>query len=114
MTEYQIDINEFKTWLETKNSDDVVGVIKLCRSCPVAIYLKETQKIANVFIFSWGMEVVEPVIKLKRKVTRFNHTPWVARFIEEIDSLDAAFTPVVAKQALEVLDKVEGDCDLLN
>lgn len=106
MTEYQIDINEFKTWLETKNSDDVVGTIKLCRSCPVATYLEETQKITNVYIFPWGIEIVEPVIRLKRKVTRFNHAPWVARFIEKIDSLDAAFTPVVAKQALEVLDEL--------
>jgi len=114
MTEYQIDINEFRAWLETKNNDDVVGVIKLCRSCPIANFLEETQKITNVLISPWGIEVVEPVIKLKRKVTSFNHTPWVAKFIEKIDAIDAAFTPVVAKQALEVLEEVEGKHDLLN
>lgn len=114
MVEYQIDINTFKIWLETKNSDDVIGAIRLCRSCPIAIFLEETQKITNVFIFPWGIEVVEPVIMLKRKVTRFNHTPWVARFIEKIDSLDTAFAPVVARQALEVLDEIKGDYDIFN
>lgn len=103
-TNYPLTIEDFKTWLEAKNGDEVVGWQGWCKGCPIFKCLKDKKET----LYSVNYESTH---FLTNRVDTIGNPLWVKKFIERVD--DRSVIPlkqgemnasVTAKQALEVLE----------
>ena len=103
-----LDCNEFKTWLESKNSEDIVGISHESGCCPIATWLKQT---GASFPCVGGAMYCEEFEEGTSFVDQHWHSQprWAEKFIEIIDDSDAGYEkpqPVNAKHARNVLNEI--------
>lgn len=104
-TNYPLTIEEFRTWLESKNETEIVGKRVLSDSCPLAnallqcTYVEEGTQVEVGYRFT----VVDPYFI--SETLRFENPEWVRKFVSKIDdTLSDEEKSVTAKEALEVLE----------
>lgn len=92
-SKYPLTLPEFKQWLESKDSDDVVGRKETCDRCPIAKALLEIkEKEASVFNYKtyfWDKTS--------------NNPEWVVSFIHQLDN-SGDDPQVTASKALEIIE----------
>ena len=97
-TNYPLTVDEFRTWLESKEEDEVVGEIGIVDYCPIANALKTKAK---------------KLVRVKADTTvaddffTLSNPDWVEKFVLKVDDLSDKERSVTAKEALEILEKVE-------
>lgn len=101
-TNYPLTIEEFRTWLESKDEDDIVGEIGLTSCCPIANALKTKAEYVRV---KADTTVADDYFTL-------SNPDWVEKFVLRVDDLSDEGS-VTAKEAIAVLEKVE-KYDLFN
>jgi hypothetical protein len=103
----RLTVKNFRAWLKSKQPEDFVGRIASCGSCPIAEFFRaNTPKFTRVW-------VSDDRIAIYTTKKRWLNTPaWAAGFIYAVDKLPPPFT-VSAEQALEVLDQVTGETNVL-
>lgn len=69
----------FKSWLESKKTNEVVGTIGEPSSCPIATYLKENG--------AFGISISDGAIYSKDGDYFEKHADWIDNFINNIDGL---------------------------
>jgi len=97
MTIYPLTFVEFKTWLESKKEDAIVGRIKDGNRCPIARALKENNRLRLVFV-----DDIDTQISYERIINPL----WVHYFTRGVDSNWQTEKVVTAKKALEVLNNL--------
>jgi hypothetical protein len=97
VTNYPLTIEEFRTWLESKDENELVGEIGLSHSCPIANALKTKAEYVRV---KADTTVADDYFTL-------SNPDWVEKFVLKIDDLENEERSVTAKEALEVLEDVQ-------
>lgn len=101
---YQISRKEFRTWLESKEENVVVGQSIIYGNDPIATALNEKEN-------EWETTIIDS--EMSRTTLndwmKVDNPRWVNRFIEKIDKDTSGDEPanITAKQALKVLTEVE-------
>lgn len=90
---YPLSLIGFKSWLESKNENEVVGKIKNGSHCPIANILKEDNESVFVGDNFTGIDHIEILNPL-----------WVHYFITGADSLWGTTKDITARQALEIVN----------
>jgi len=93
---YPLTSIEFKLWLESKDKDEIVGLIKNGDYCPVATVLKQTQK--QVYVNDTYTEI---------NFKKILNPGWVTEFTRAIDrNWSKVENDITAEKALEVLNNL--------
>jgi len=96
---YPLTIEDFRTWLESKEEDETVGVVRNSESCPIATVLKESYKEVNVDYKTTATQI--------EKWITYTNPDWVEEFTRRVDYYNVSGAEVSAKKALEVLYEIE-------
>ena len=95
ITTYPLTFVEFKSWLESKEENEVVGRLKDGNHCPIARVLKENNRL--VFVDDIDTQIGHE---------RVMNPLWVHYFTRKVDSNWQTEKVVTAKRALEVLNNL--------
>lgn len=96
---YPLTIEEFRTWLESKAGDEVVGKARHICNCPLSTFLKE--KVGNELPYVGVFSTYIPTSEIN--TLDYDNPLWVTSFISKLDGKFQTAS-VTAKQALEVLE----------
>lgn len=93
--EYPVTFFDFKSWLDSRDTNDVVGEAVICGHCPVASFLRE-KGYQEVSIYSTKSYI---------NSTKYENNPsWVTAFVEEIDRDKPVGRPITVKECLKVVN----------
>mgnify|MGYP000438065330 CR=1 FL=1 len=92
---YPLTLVEFKSWLESKDENEVAGKVKNGNHCPIANILKEDNKSVFVGDNFTGIDDIEILNPL-----------WVHYFLTSVDSLWETTKDITAQQALEIVNNL--------
>ena len=98
MTDYPLSLVEFKSWLESKDENEIVGESHRTDCCPIANFLRLKTNAKKIQVRSY-------VTRADEYVTAFN-PDWVTDFVIEVDSLEENQKSVIAKEALQILSNL--------
>lgn len=100
-TNYPLTTEEFRTWLESKDENEVVGKARHICNCPLSTFLKE--KVGNEFPYVGVFSTYIPTSETN--TLEYNNPQWVISFISKLDG-KFQVASVTAKQSLEVLKEI--------
>ena len=90
----------FRTWLESKSEEEIIGLTDSPASCPIANALRNCDLKFNEVFADYGE------VRLNDWITLEN-PQWVNYFMIEIDSLGIGEIEITVKEAVEALDRVD-------
>lgn len=103
-TEYPLTLVGFKSWLESKEENEVVGSRRKRGCCPVANVLRDTQlKAKQLNPERLSSVVVEGKYTIIRG-TEYTNPFWVETFVTEVDMSEKP--SVSAKEALQIVNNL--------
>lgn len=97
ITEYPLTLVEFKSWLENKDKNVVVGRLKDGNHCPIALALKENTELRLVFVSDIDTQIGHE---------RVMNPLWVHYFTRKVDSNWQTKKVITANQALEIVNNL--------
>jgi len=100
MSKYPLTIKQFRTWLKSKNENEIVGITRTIDRCPMVNFFKSKacisqDRVVEVDYFTTEIEDGEC----------YKNPLWVKRFISETDDLSE--NELTVKKALSILNWVE-------
>lgn len=106
---YPLTLVEFKSWLESKNEKEVIGIAREGLTCPIATALrdykfKENQNVDDIEVGQDTTVVYYSYYNGGLKQDTLANPAWVCNFIDVIDEVDEDETEVTAKDALEIVN----------
>lgn len=100
ITQYLLSLEEFKSWLEAKEKNEVIGERCKYFSCPIANALKD--KIgSSTRLFDVSVSEIETNVK----GVFYENPDWVKAFINSLDS-NFLLNNVTVEKALYILDNL--------
>jgi hypothetical protein len=98
---YLLTIQEFKSWLESKDEDEVVGKARHICHCPLSLFLQKKIKNSDSYVGIFSTYLKESEVR----TIEYDNPQWVISFINLLDG-KFKIRDVTAKQALNVLMEV--------
>jgi hypothetical protein len=100
-----INIENFKQWLESKPSDETIGIKASCGKCPIAQYLNENFPLTD---YNWWLVNGTQYSCIQAKSDRliWMLPEWAKEFVSQIDNLRTGSNIVVREDCLLVLSIV--------
>lgn len=95
MTTYPLTLIDFKSWLESKSEDEVVGVTEFCSLCPIATALKASMNQTDIRVRTDDTVLDSSTVK---------NPKWVKDFIYQVD--DTLKGDVTVSRALEIVNNL--------
>lgn len=101
-----IERSVFRTWLQGKPGNEVVGESRNGCSCPAANYIKTLPGIKFEHIDDRDLYIESQIVGSDTTYSKREPIPpWMGMFIKHIDSLDHVSISVTASAALYCLDE---------
>jgi len=99
---YPLTLVRFKSWLESKSVEEVVGIREKSHFCPIAKALKECvySEEGNDVEVEFNYTSIDPEVD----VICFRNPAWVTDFVERVDVLETS--EVTAKDALQIVNNL--------
>lgn len=96
-----LNLDEFCTWLKSKDENDVAGEALVCGYCPLANYLlnkgNSEVEIYSNRTYAYPMAVAGWI----------DNPEWVKKFVFKIDNNRQVGDTITVKEALEVINSIE-------
>ena len=99
---YSFTLQEFRTWLKSKNDNEIVGQARSIKLCPLSKFLQEKVNSDKPYVGCYSTYIFESEIE----TLDYDNPEWVVSFIRYLDD-KFYLCNVTAQQALEILKKVE-------
>lgn len=95
MKNYPLTLVEFKSWLDSKEEDEIVGITQFCSLCPIAIAIKATTNQTETRVRTDDTILGSLTVK---------NPKWVKDFIYQVD--ETLEGNVTVKRALEIVNNL--------